>query len=316
MGPLFGTKRVLLYNVDPWSRLGFGVPNFGSTSTTNPGEIDTIGTLSLPLFNLADEIAKLQLFIMTHVDAMRTQPPSINTVTRICKMLNRVVSVLAARKMDTNQQLAEPLHYSPAPMPWNIHPVPYFEGYVRNHWLAEYNELIMVALTNFYQHSDNNIPLEVTVKFAQDIYQFFRLIKLRIGTELLGIDRTKLQDDAFLFSQTDFDAYKPAEVTLNIEALDGPGDIWALPTDVDIRPLLKGIPANLILPNLCQYPIGPIPGATGLSGEDTLAQTAQPVAVGTGGVGGQGETAAGPGVTDSSAAGSASAGPAIGRPTF
>lgn len=295
--PLFGTDRVLMYDVDPWNRLGFGVPNFGSKSAMAPGSIDTIGTLNVSLHSLADEIAQTQLFIMCHVDASRTQPPSRNTVERLGKLLNRVQVVLAARMMDSNQLLLEAGHQRPAVKIWNIHPVPYFPGpFLRNHWLMEYNELCMFALTNFYQHSDNNLPLTVTKKFATDIYQYFREIKLRLGTELLLLPRADLEKDDFLFATAHYDNYKPNDVVLNIEALDSPGDMFSQPTEVDLSPLLKGFPANLILPNLKQYPIGPIPGATGLAGEDTLDPSK--TTVGTGGIGGANPTAIGPGVAD------------------
>lgn len=306
MPPMFGTDRVLLYDVDPWNRLGFGVPNFGSVSAVNPGSIDTIGTLNTALHSLADEVAIQQLFIMTHVDATRTQAPSRNTIERLGKMLNRVQSVLAGRQMETNEQLAESGHYRPAPKIWQIHPVPYFDGFVRNHWLAEYNEYVMIALTNFYQHSDNNIELEVTKKFAQDVYQYFALIKKRMGYELLKIPLADLEKPDFVFTAAHYEAYLPNDVVTNIEALDGPGNLFAIPTEVDLRALLKGIPANLILPFLKQYPIGPIPGATGLSGEDTLSQSAGHIADGTGSIGGGGGPAIGPGVASTNSAGGAS----------
>lgn len=295
MNQLFGTDRVLLYDVDPWKRLGFGVPNFGSKSQMGDGFIDTIGTLNVSLHSLADEIAQSQLFIMTHTDASRKQPPSRNTIERLGKMLNRVSSVLAARLMESNELRLEEGHVKPAVKIWNIHPVPYFAGpFLRNHWLVEYNELTMFALTNFYQHSDNNLALTVTKKFATDIYQYFREIKKRMGTELLGIPRETLEDDKFLFTAEHYSAYNPESVVLNIEALDGPGNMFSLPTEVDLRPLLDGIPANLILPNLKQYPLGPIPGATGISGEDTIDHESS--TEGTGGVGGKGATAIGPAV--------------------
>jgi hypothetical protein len=165
---LFGTDSVLLYNVDPWKRLGFGVPNFGVKSLMNPDRIDTIGTMNMPLHNLADQIARLQLFIMTHLDAARTQPPSRNTIERLGRLCNRVSKVLSNRMVATNELLVEPGHQRPAVHIWNIHPVPYFAGpFLRNTWLREYNDLVMTALTNFYQHADNNQPLTVTVKFAQ-----------------------------------------------------------------------------------------------------------------------------------------------------
>ncbi|MGD9644446.1 MAG: hypothetical protein AB7U73_01965 [Pirellulales bacterium] len=271
MSQLFGTDRVLMYAVDPWSRLGFGVPNFGSKSKMEPGAIDTLGTLNTALHGLADEIGVLQLFIMTHVDASRKQAPSRNTIERLGKLCNRANSVLSSRMMAPNQALLEPGHERPAVKIWNIHPVPYFAGpFLRNKWLMEYNELVMFALTNFYQHSDNNLALTVSQAFAKDIYQYFREIKIRMGTELLAIPRVDLEKDDFVFQSTHYDAYHPELVVTNIEAIDGPGNMFSLPTEVDLRPLLDGIPANLILPMLKQYPIGPIPGATGIGGEDTL----------------------------------------------
>lgn len=292
MPNLFGTDRVLMYDVDPWNRLGFGVPNFGSKSKMGDGFIDTIGTLNISLHSLADEIGVLQLFIMTHEDAWRKQPPSRNTVERIGKMLNRVNSVLGARMSDYPEQRLEPGHQRPAVKIWNIHPVPYFPGpFVRNHWLMEYNELVMYALCNFYQHSDNNLALTTTKKFATDIYQYFREIKIRMGTELLGLARPDVEADTFVFTDEHYANYHPDQVTTNIEALDGPGNMFTIPTEVDLRPFLDGIPANLILPNLKQYPIGPIPGATGVAGEDTIDE--QSSSEGTGGVGGQGGTAIG-----------------------
>lgn len=296
MPTLFGTDRVLLYDVDPWNRLGFGVPNFGSKSALQPGAIDTVGTLNVSLHSLADEIAVSQLFIMTHEDAWRKQPPSRNTIERLGKLLNRIKNVLAARQMQTNELRLESGHEKPAIKIWNIHPVPYFPGpFVRNHWLTEFNELCMFALTNFYQHSDNNLPLTVTSKFATDIYQYFREIKIRMGTELLRIARADLEKDDFEFTAAHYDAYHPEEVVLNIEALDGPGPMASLPTEVDLRQLLDGIPATLILPNLKQYPIGAVPGALGIGGEDLIDPTRS--AEGTGGIGGGGGPAIGPGVT-------------------
>ncbi len=312
MSPLFGNDRVLLYNVDPWKRMGFGVPNFGVKSSQGDGFIDTIGTLNGSLHSLADEIGKLQLFIMTHEDAARTQPPSRNTVERIGKMLNRVNSVLSGRMSDYPEQRLEAGHQRPAVKIWTIHPVPYFDGpYVRNHWLMEYNSMVMTALTNFYQHSDNNLPLTTTKKFAQDIYQYFRRIKVMIGHELLRIPRADLEQDSFEFTTEHYDNYRPDEVTINIEALDGPGNMFSLPTEVDLRPLLDGYPANMILPHLVQYPIGPIPGATGLAGEDTIDE--QTATEGTGGVGGGGGPAIGPGVTGG---GNQTGGGQIGRPSI
>lgn len=246
MGTLFGSDRVLLYDVEPWNTLGFGAPAFG----------DNYSTINMPIAGLVDEIGRIQLYVMTHIDALRTQPPSLNTVKRLGKMVNRVHQVLAGRMKEYNEVRLEPGHATPAPEIFVIHPVPYFNSpIVRNRWLKEYNRLCMIALTNMMQHSDNNLALTVTSKFATDVWQYFNEIKLLVGSELLNVPAADLKEDDFQFAEEHYLAYDPEQVTINVEALDTPGPIMSLPTEDDLRPLFNGIPANLIAPVLKQYPV-------------------------------------------------------------
>lgn len=259
----FGSDRVLLYDVAPWAQMGFGVPNFG----------DNVATLSLPIHNLADYIGKVQLLLMTHVDAQRTQPPSANNIVRMMKVLNRVQGVLASRMRGSAEQRTEEGHASPDMRSWLVHPVPYFEGgFVRNHWLKEYNMLTMVALTNIYQHSDNGLALTITEQFARDIDVYFRDIRLFLGVELLGKDRTEVEAPTFKFNiETDILLYKPENFTLNFEMLDTPGPVEARPTEDDLRRFFNGIPATIIKNFVSQYPtIGPEAGE-GYSGSQFAA---------------------------------------------
>ncbi len=253
----FGTDRPLLFNVSPWKEMGFGVPNFG----------DNVATLSLPIHNLSREISRSQLYIMTHVDAMRTQPPSRNTIERLGKLLNLVQSVLSTRQRNPNEILTEPIHANPAPNIWLINPVPYFDsGFVRNTWLREYNELCMIALTNMYQHSDNNRAINITAKFASDIYQYFREIKNLVGVELLQQKSADVRDDKFVFTADMYDKYAPDTIYINYEALDTPGPIEGLPTEDDLRPLFNGFPATMICAHVAQYPANETIPGSGWSG--------------------------------------------------
>lgn len=262
MPTIFGSDRPLLYDVEPWNVLGFAVPNFG----------DNVGTLNSPIWGLADEIGRAQLYIMTHIDAQRTQPPSINTVMRLGKTCNRIHSVLAGRQKLDNELRLEEVHASADLIPWNIHPAPFFNSSLcRNKWLKEYNRLCVIALTNIYQHSDNNQALTVTQKMAQDIWQYFAEIKILVGTELLGLTREVVAAEDFVFTDTHYAAYNPSSFTLNFEALDTPGPIQSRVTEDDIRPLFEGIPSVIIQEYLVQYPVGgnelglsgvPVPGVS------------------------------------------------------
>ena len=244
----FGHDRPLLYTVSPWKELGFAVPNWG----------DNAGTLSAPIHRLADEIGRLQVLVMAHIDAQRTQPPSPNTVARLMKMLNRVSSILGTRQRDYTTLRVEANHSQPAIRHWIIHPVPYFRsGVVRNGWLSEYNELCMIALTNVYQHSDNNLALTVTEEFAKDIWVYFREIQHWLGIELLGLPAATVKADDFVFDvEAALSGYNPTERTINFESLDTPGPIEALWTEDDIRPLFRGFPAPMLFSHVGQYAVG------------------------------------------------------------
>jgi hypothetical protein len=124
-----------------------------------------------------------------------------------------------------------------------------------NVWLRQYNELVMIALTNMMQHSDNNIAITVTSQFAQDIWQYFNEIKLMIGGELLGLDEETLKKPDFQFELKHWEAYAPSSNIILTEALNTPGRLFNLPTEDDLLGLKMGIPANLIAPNLKQWPV-------------------------------------------------------------
>jgi len=251
------SDQVLLYNIEPWNHYGFGVPNFG----------ENVGTLNHSVHRLADEIASLQLFVMRHIDASRTQPPSPNTVKRIGKMLNRVFSVFGNRAKDYTVDRVEPGHSDPSPKIWTIHPVPYFDSVaLRNGWLAEFNNLTMIALTNLYQHSDNMLALTITQTMADQILIYFQEIKRLMAYELLQLPAGTADSPEFRFTEEHYTTYNPTAVTINTEAMDYPSSVFTRFTEDDIRPLVNGIPANLIVPCLAKYPVGPVPGLEGLSG--------------------------------------------------
>ena len=277
MSHRFGSDQVLIYNVEPWAQLGFGCANFGDNEFTQ----------SAPLARLADEIGRVQLFVMTHVDAARHSPPSRNTAERLGRILNRIQTVLESRAKAYPEKRLEPGHGSPAPTAWNIHPVPYFNGpVVRNGWLAEYNHLTMIALANIYQHSDNDLALTITEAAAADVWSYFREVKNMLAGELLGLPTATYEAPGFRFSADVWTNYRPDEVTIRIESLDHPGPVTTRYTEDDLRKFLQGIPANLIAPNLARYPVGVGPftsqgdeidgsvsGDVGPDGANTEAQT-------------------------------------------
>lgn len=245
----FGTDQVLLYDVAPWSQLGFGVPAFG----------DNVHTLNKVLWHLADVVSKAQLFIMTHIDAARIRPPSRNTIERLGKATNEVQRVLLGRQTPYAEARLEEGHGNPQPTPWLIRPVPYFVGpIVRNPWLREYNDLVMLTLTNIYQHTENDLALTLTNEAAGDIWSFFGRIQKLIGVELLGLDPAVVTAAGFKFETAHYDAYQPELLTMRMEAIESPADPRTRFTEDDLRPFVRGLPANTVVPNLARYPVDSI----------------------------------------------------------
>jgi hypothetical protein len=245
----FGTDQVLLYDVDPWGKLGFAVPSFGNN----------LRTQNLPWWRLAREIAQTQLGVMTHVDAMREQYVSINTLQRIGKILNRIKTVLLNRSRSANELRLEAGHSTPTPYVWLISPVPYFPGsVVQNSYLMEYNALCMIALCNIYQHSDNNLALEITAEGGSDIWQYFNRVCELIAGELLLIPKADYTKPDFLFTEAHFASYNPAAFLPRNESLSVPVGTDTGFTEDDLRPLRAGIPADIIQPLLSRYPVTPL----------------------------------------------------------
>lgn len=246
---IFGTDKTLLYDIDPWNKLGFGVPNFGDNDSTK----------NRALHGLADEIGKAQLLIMTHEDAGRTQPPTVNTCMRLGKILNRITSVLESRSLKDSDMRIEGVHVTSNPIPWQIHPVPYFKAEMtRNHWLMEYNDVTMVILCNFYQHSENNDQLNISNAFAEAILKYVGLIKKLLGVELLGLAKDVVEAKGFKFVDAHFSEgqFNPSSFTINYERLDSPtAAVESSLTEDDLKELFKGIPANIIQHSLSQYPV-------------------------------------------------------------
>ncbi|MGB1276351.1 MAG: hypothetical protein ACPG77_11440, partial [Nannocystaceae bacterium] len=197
-------------------------------------------------------------YIMSHVDAQRSQFPSRNTVERLGKICNRVRTVLEARAKGPAELRIEEGHASADVLAWNMHPVPFFGSViVKNTWLAQYNRLTMMALTNLYQHSDNNLALTITVEMANSVLTFFQEIAVHMGTELLNMTATEIRTPGFQFTQEHYDLYSTiADRVISTEALNTPGPIQSSATEDDLRPFFQGIPSTIIGPLLAEYPVG------------------------------------------------------------
>jgi len=261
----FGTDQVLLYNISPWKELGFGVANFG----------ENVLTQNRVLHRLVNEIGVVQLLIMSNVDVRRRAYPSINTIKRMGKIVNRVKAILLTRAKAATDMRLEGGHGMPSAVPWIMHPVPYFAGpIVNNAWLGEYNEYCMIALTNLMQHTDNQLPLTITRDCASTAWQYFREVQRLLAGELLGLDSSAYDNDNFRFEDSHYAGYDPEASIISVEFIDNPGRMDEIPTEADIKQFLRGIPSNIIIPSLAKYPDTSFNNFAGVGGASMVTNPA------------------------------------------
>jgi hypothetical protein len=185
-------------------------------------------------------------------------------------MLNQAKTAFKQRAVPANQPRLEGGHVSPAAAAWVISPVPYFNNIVRNQDLKDLNELVMFALANIYQSSDNNLPLTMTVEAAQLVWSFLGECVTLIGTRWLGLSAAELTKEEFLFDLAKVrQTYAPPS-NPGAEASIVPLGSNGLFTETNLQRLYEGLEAPVLYPLLARFPVTAADGA---------AQTARGVPV-------------------------------------
>ncbi|MGE0760131.1 MAG: hypothetical protein AB7F89_14200 [Pirellulaceae bacterium] len=248
---IFGTDEPLWYNVGIWGELGYGVPNFGND----------YDTLNNSVAYLVDAMGRNLSAVMHHADADLRTPPSINTLMRVHKLILRARSILSSRAIAPNQMRMEAQHATPAKEDFLVFPIPYFK--VRNRWLKEWAGLILSALSECTQHTENRIEYDISTTFAGLVGQYLQRILVRMATELLGVARADAEKPDFVIADTVFQTYDPAKFFTSTELIDTNRPSWVIPTEDDLELLTNGIPASKLV-GLQRYPrADPVPIVAG-----------------------------------------------------
>ena len=259
MGTMFGTDEPLWYNVGVWGELGFAVPNFGN---------DT-GSINSTIHKLVSVIGRNLQAVMLHGDANRRTPPSINSCTRVHKLVVRARSILAGRAIAPGTPNMEAVHSTPARREFVIFPLPYFK--VRNEFMKEWAGLALDALSEAMQHTENAQALEVSLNFSGLVGQYLHRIYRLMATELFGVpvaDASKLD---FTLTDAQLAAYDPGKYFTQTEMIDTVPLLASLPTEDDLETLTNGIVASQLV-GLQRYPSGVQP-AVSASGSPVAAGT-------------------------------------------
>lgn len=264
---VFGSDEILWYNPPgmPWGELGYACPNCGNdTHTLNRTIAYLVSVLG----------ANLQA-VMHHVDASMRVPPSVNTLMRVHKLIVRGREILAGRAVAPGVPNMEAIHATPGKKVFLLFPTPYFR--VRSPWLQDYAELVLTALTEAMQHTENRKDIEISTSFAGLIGQYLQRIYVRLATELLHLPLAEAQRPDYTIPDTAFAAYDPSKWFTATELVDTVPALRRIPTEDDLAVLREGIPANVIV-GLMGWPTGDNIGGTGGAAASTMPTTAAFVA--------------------------------------
>lgn len=246
----FGTDQILWYNNGVFGTLGYAAPNYGNDPTT----------INSSVAYLVDAMGRNLFGIMHHPDAALRVPPSLNTLTRVHKLCIRARSILAGRDVASGTLNMEPMHATPAPEDFIIYPTPYFR--VRNRWMKEYAGLIMLAMTEAMQHTENRKPLEFSQQFSGLVGQYVQRVYRLMNIELLGIPEADAAKPDFTLSDAQLAAYAPEKWFTSTEMVDTVSPLTDIPTEDDLDVLGQGIPASQVV-GLARWPSGGAPLAGG-----------------------------------------------------
>lgn len=264
----FTTDQILWYNNGVWGEIGYAVGNFGNDPAS----------LNANIHRLVDVAGRNLQAIMQHTDADLRTPPSINTLTRIHKLVIRARSILAGRGVPPAQPNMETKHVTPAPEVFLIYPCRYFR--VRNPFLKEYAGLALIALSEAMQHTENAQAFEISTGFAGLVGQYFHRIYKLMATELFGVAIEEAEALDFTLSEEQLASYDPGQFFTSTEMIDTVPRFEMIPTEDDFDVLSRGIPATDLV-NLTPYPAtnpyaGGKTGAAGGGGAGTTTPAFQP----------------------------------------
>lgn len=238
----FGTDEILWYRNGAWGDLGYAVPNFGSNPTT----------LNQTIGELVQVMGRNLSAVMHHSDADSRTPPSINTLIRVHKLVTRARSILASRAVPPGKPRMEPSHSTPSREAFLIFPVPWFK--VRSTYLKSWAGLVLTAIGECCQHTENRIEYEVSTDFASLIGQYLQRIYVRMATELFQVPLADASKPDFVLTDVMFAAYDPSKWFTSTELIDTVPAFNQIPTEDDLQVLTDGIPATVLV-GLARWPV-------------------------------------------------------------
>lgn len=234
--PITNTDAILHYDVEVFGDAGYAVPAWSDDiGSVNPNILDVVNLMGQNLFN-----------IMHHQDVDMRVPPSINTLRRIHKLFLRSKQVLAGRAVPHNVLNMETAHVRPAGEVFRVYPVPFFK--VRNPMMKRWAELILIAIAEAMQHTENRKELEFSTDFAGQVGQYMKRVYENMSIELFGVSREVATSPTFELTEEQLGGYDPGKFFTSTELTDTVPRLDRIFTEDSLVLLREGIPVTHLPP--------------------------------------------------------------------
>lgn len=225
--------RILWYNPATWAAAGYALPNWANNeATNNAGIADLVNAIGL---NLSAALRT--------PDAYLRKPPDIGVLKQVHTMIIRAREIIGYRAVPPNKARFSGVHVMPAPQVFIAYPVPYF--LVQNRWLKEWAMLALSCLSELMQHSENVESFDFSTDLGAMVGTYLQRIYSRLGIELLKIPTATMTPD-YVIKDTDWATYDPGKWFASTEMIDVVPDLQAIPTEIQLGELARGIPVSNI----------------------------------------------------------------------
>lgn len=239
--PVINTDAVLWYNVGQFGQIGYGVPNpSDDPGSLNPAILDFVHVAGRNLFH-----------IMHHEDADLRTPPSINTLRRIHKLYVRLGQLLEAAAVPSGENNMETQHVQPAGEVFRVFPVPFFK--VRNPYLKQWAQWIMIMMSEAMQHTENRKTIEISTRFAGQVGQYMTRVYREMAVKCFGKTRAEVQVQGFVLTEVELSAYDPSIWHTSTEMIDTVPHLGHVFTEDRLSVISDGVPVTS-LPELTPWP--------------------------------------------------------------